>query len=135
MPAPQDGPIYLGTPPRAKLSETILEYAEPLLADAQNERETRTGVSVAIKIWNLSLMPKQEARAIVASQLDKTFDEDCAEKRAFLALFDEMYRRKQDLFAHDNRMVSTYDFRKTGEGSYHLNVVGIFPAPGPEPVD
>jgi hypothetical protein len=46
-----------------------------------------------------------------------------------------MYRRKQDLFAHDNRMVSAYDFRKTGEGSYHLNVVSVFSAPGPGPVD
>jgi hypothetical protein len=132
-PRPQDAPIDLSIPPRPKLSATILAYAEPLLNDADNEHDMRAGINAAISFWNLSTLEEQEARETLVSQMDESPVEGSAERTRLLEMFDWMYRRKQDLFAHDSRLVTGHEFSKTGAGSYHLNVLGVFTEPGPNP--
>jgi hypothetical protein len=132
-PVPQDDPIYLNIPPLAKLSETILDYAEPLLNDADNEHDMRAGINAAISFWNLSMLEEQEARKTLVSQMDESLVDGSAERTQLLEMFDWMYRRKQDFFAHDSRLVTAHEFSKTSEGRYHLNVMGVFTEPGPNP--
>ena len=123
----------LSSLPRTKLSETILVYAEPLLDEAQNEQDMRAGINAAISFWNLSMLAEQEARETLVSQMDESFVEDSPERTRLLELLEEMYRRKQELFAHDNRLVTAHEFGKTEDGRYHLNVLGAFTEPGPNP--
>lgn len=133
LPDPQDDLAFLSALPRTKLSETILVYAEPLLDEARDEDDMHAGINAAISFWNLALLEQQEARETLVSQMDDSLAEDAPERTQLLELFEEMYRRKQELFPHDNRLVTAHEFDKTEDGRYHLNVMGAFTEPGPNP--
>ncbi len=125
-PFPDQVPIDAAAP--GKLSTAVLEYADPLIESAQGDDEIHKAISIAVLSWNLSLLPKAEARAelqqLVASAVDSA---DGGLDRDLLAIFEMMYSRRQSLFADDHRPVLNYEITVT-DNSYHLEVTSVVPA-------
>jgi len=90
-----------------KMSEVILDFAEPLLESLDDEK-FESAIAFAAICWNLSFLPEQERQAQLNAMVDKLskFDallriemEDCAEI---------LFERKRVLFANDKRIVVNY---------------------------
>lgn len=113
------------TPPNTeKMSEIIIDYAKPLLDAAKNEEEQKRAITIAVTIWNLSLLPedgqseciKEIANIIGTSDRGGTFSKNDNE------ILNYLIKRKKVLFSEINRMVVDYEFVETPD-DFHLNIV------------
>ena len=72
-----------------KLSEVVLEYAEPL-TNAAGENEEKA-IRFSVTLWNASLLPKQKALEIIEPSLDDMANGDQLLKTEFYTMFEMMY--------------------------------------------
>ncbi len=87
-----------------KLSEVLLEFAEPLTATARTEEDFHNSIEIAILTWNLSFLPADERSTFlkesmtpVSGKEDLPFEiEQCIQM---------LLTRKQALFSSDRRFV------------------------------
>lgn len=104
-----------------KLSEVILDYAEPLInAAGGNEGEVKA-ISMSIIFWNASLFPKAKALETIEPALNEMVKGDQLLKEEFYSIFKMMYNRKQSLFSKDIRSVVDYSLEENKQG-FHLQV-------------
>lgn len=109
-----------------KMSEIIIEFAEPLLQEADSFESRKTALSMAIFAWNLSMMPDYQTR--IDELCGAKSDRKAKRKEApfdfeLLGAMSLLVRRKQELYSDVRRLVVDYDVVDTGEGRLHLNVV------------
>ena len=108
----------LGLP---KMSEMILEYAEPLLENAQTEGEMSAAIAFAIAAWNASYLPDKKWRRSLVDCIVTEFDSPEGSRDledSMLAMVD----RKRALYADEDRVV--HDFELTFDGDQaHLSVI------------
>lgn len=111
--------------PARKMSEVILDFAEPLLDALDDDELFKNAIGCAVVCWNLSFLTEKrqqrQVRAIV-NKLDKSalltrFEaEDCVQM---------LLERKRILFADEKRIVISYEIVKE-EDHYHLFVTSAF---------
>jgi hypothetical protein len=104
-----------------KMSEIILEFAEPTLVLAENFEEQKSALSLAMIAWNMSLMDDytSQMESLIKNGkrvLDKHFASDISSIIQFLV------QRKLTFYADIRRTVLDYDIVNTDEG-LQLNVV------------
>ncbi|MBU1052394.1 MAG: hypothetical protein KKC46_01015 [Proteobacteria bacterium] len=111
---------------RKKMSEIITEFAAPLLDAANNFEDQKKAISIAIAIWNISLLPEEnqsqslkEIESIVSSS---TEGDDFPKVRQ--EIFSYLIYRKNHLFQDIKRFVQDYEIFETSEGLY-LNIASI----------
>ncbi len=68
-----------------KLSEVILEYAEPLIDAAYEKKEEENAIRLGVTLWNASLLPKQESLETFDPLLKDLADEDPKIKEEMLS--------------------------------------------------
>jgi hypothetical protein len=102
--------------PKNKLSETVLEYAEPL-TNAAGENEEKA-IRFSVTLWNASLLPKQKALEIMEPSLDDMANGDQLLKTEFYTMFEMMYNRKQSLFSNDRRFIVDYSLEENEDGFF-----------------
>ena len=105
-----------------KLSEVILEYAEPLMNVADGSELEERAIRMSVTLWNSSLLPKQKALETMEPALDDMAKGDQLLKSEFHMMFELMYNRKQSLFPNDTRFIVDYTLEENDE-SFHLQVV------------
>ena len=105
-----------------KLSEVILEYAEPLMNVADGSELEERAIRMSVTLWNASLLPKQKALETMEPALDDMAKGDQLLKSEFHMMFELMYNRKQSLFPNDTRFIVDYTLEENDE-SFHLQVV------------
>jgi len=91
------------------MSETLVAFAEPLLADAaQIEAEWRTGLYAAAIVWNglVSGIPEAEIAMQLQRGLGRSVDVPGLVRR--------LTERKQSLFADDLRFIFDVRTRQNG---------------------
>jgi hypothetical protein len=111
---------------REKMSEIIAEFAAPLIDVAKNFEEQKKAISMAISMWNISLLPEEnqlqslkEIESLVSSSAERDeFSKEIQE------IFSYLINRKKHNFQDINRFVQDYEFIETPEG-FHLNIVSI----------
>ena len=118
--------------PARKMSEVILDFAEPLLDAIDDDELFENAVGCAVVCWNLSFLQemkqKRQVRAIV-NKFDKSglltrFEaEDCVRM---------LLERKRILFADEKRIVINYKIVEEEEDHYHLFVTSVFTKDSPE---
>lgn len=92
-----------------KMSETIVAFAEPLLADVpQTEAGWRTGLYAAAMVWNGLVSGIAEAE--ITTQLQRGFGPSVDVHELFRCLAE----RKQSLFADDMRFIFDLQTRQNG---------------------
>ena len=104
-----------------KLSEVILDYAEPLLRGIDDYQKEIKAIGISITFWNVSLLPKQEALEAIDSALGDMLKGDPQLKNDLYTIYEMMYKRKQNQFSNDKRFVVDYSLDKI-EGGFNLQV-------------
>ncbi|MDQ7001613.1 MAG: hypothetical protein Q9N02_02850 [Ghiorsea sp.] len=103
-----------------KLSEVILDYAEPLTNDVDGLDEESKAISMSIIFWNASLMGKQEATESLVKFIDLIGNNTKGFKNDFYNIFNIMRERKQKYFKSDNRFIVNYSLSENDEGLYFV---------------
>ncbi len=102
--------------PTSKLSEVVLDYAEPLINVAGENEEK--AIRFSVTLWNASLLQKHKALEIIEPSLDGMANGDQLLKEEFYSMFEMMYNRKQKLFSNDKRFIVNYSLEENKEGFY-----------------
>jgi hypothetical protein len=115
-----DGGKYIldTNPDREKLSEVIIDFARPMLDAALTDEQTRSAISLAMAIWNTSLLPEEQQLPFL-KQFTPSGQEPSPDRDQFLSYF---LARKKALFGEVRRMVMDYEVLDTPKG-FQLNVV------------
>ncbi|MEW6274876.1 MAG: hypothetical protein AB1556_07150 [Bacillota bacterium] len=99
-----------------KMSEVLLDFAEPLLDKLEDYPTIEKAISFAAVIWNLSLLPKSEQKKGLEDIL-KILGKDDPEMRKIgkdIAIM--LLDRKEKCFPNNKRFIITYEFgMKNGE--------------------
>lgn len=106
-----------------KMSEVILDFAEPLLSMASNDEEIKKSIGLAILIWNLSLLPtegqSEQLEQFWPSLQADSGDEHVEDARSIVA---SLLKRKELHFQDHKRAILDYHISDTRDG-LHLDVV------------
>jgi hypothetical protein len=99
-----------------KMSEVLLEFAEPLLEDSDDDESFRSKIALAALSWNLTFMPSNEQEATLNNMVKELGRLDafvrCGIKESIRMFID----RKRTLFANDNRLIINYEIVKEKTG-------------------
>ena len=100
----------------SKLSEEILDYAEPLTDTADGSEIEEKAIIISVMFWNASLFSKEKALETIEPVLNEMANGDQLLKEEFDTMFEMMYKRKQSLFSDDKRFVVDYQLEENNEG-------------------
>jgi hypothetical protein len=107
-------------PGMPKMSDTLVEFAEPLLDMLPKDRavaEVRSVLGLASALWNLSVVSQQEPekseelRREVVDAIEAAGMEECLAAK----LVELMAERKRQLFPDDRRIVAGVEARRQGD--------------------
>lgn len=110
--------LHHNPPGLEKMSEVLLEFAEPILDRSASIDAIRSALYFAMTIWNYSLLPAEKRSKGLLGGLTK----DAWLKSAAQVLLE----RKAQLFADNRRML--YDLEVFKEGDrLRVNVISLRP--------
>ena len=104
------------------MSHVIWEFAKPLLETCNDETSERNAVSLAIFVWNASLLPEQERKKTLDAYLDQCRDTMPPEELESLsALIDQLLKDKEARFADNRKRITNCTFGNFGDDR-HIEV-------------
>ena len=105
-----------------KLSEAIIDFAEPLLSRCPSPAMQKRALALAILIWNISLLPPNDAARYLADLTQELAGNDKQEREEIKEILEFMMHRKQTFFPDDRRLVTAYNITRLKDGRFHLDV-------------
>ena len=116
-----DAELRIEPPGQRKMSKVILEFAEPLLHEAEGDREYSGALALAITAWNASQLPGRTWKETLPEHLQAMAPgEDFTDELEHL--FTELVQRRRRLHPHVERLVLDYELTRS-RSSRRLNVV------------
>lgn len=110
-------------PDKEKMSEVILDFAEPLLENCDDNNELlKKAITIAIIVWNISLLPEKDhddAIQDISSKLSPS--ENASDYVAMMSYIDMLMERKKKYFSNNRRAIVSYHFSNV-QGGIHLYV-------------
>ena len=108
-----------------KMSEVILDFAEPLLNTVDDDDEFfEEVISFAVICWNASFLPEKEQKQILCSLVDEMAKSDELLRLSVQNDIRILLERKKAFFADDRRMLT--NFQIVGEkGSRRLLAMSV----------
>lgn len=103
-----------------KLSEVLVEFAEPLMKDAQTAKHVEADLVMAILAWNISLLPEEDRAAFIKKAITSLPRRQRRWSFELEQCIQMLLERKQALFPDDKRMVLRH---KTSGGPGDVNLV------------
>jgi hypothetical protein len=95
-----------------KMSEVLLEYAEPLMKHAENMEQQHKAISMAIICWNVSLLNETDRGRV----LDAIYvDTDEVEVSNLKEVITFMVNRKQELFPCNEKKIADWMVKDRGD--------------------
>jgi hypothetical protein len=92
-----------------KVSEVLMEFAQPWLDETRNDNETRAIIGMAVLAWNMALISEPKRWEGVSHELDETLRE------AGKAILKKMITRKLSLYSDEHRLILDYEITGTGD--------------------
>lgn len=118
--------------PLRKMSEVILDFAEPLLNEIEDDDELFEDViSFAVICWNISFLPEKEQKKMIHSLVYEMGKSDVL---LCLGVQDDirmLLERKKTFFADEKRMVVNYEIIEEN-GSRRLLAMSAFTKDRPD---
>ena len=112
--------------PVRKMSEVLLDFAEPLLGESDDDRHFRAAISIAAVSWNMAFLPPKEWK-VALSEVSKDMPKgDAFTDPEIREVLHSLVDRKKALFADDNRIIINYQV--VGEGARPRLLVASAPA-------
>ena len=99
-----------------KLSEVVLEFAEPLTNAVEWTEGEEKADSDVCNLMECIFITKAKALQTIKPALDDLANGDQALMSEFHSLLDMMYDRKQNYFSTDNRFIDDYSLEKNSQG-------------------
>ena len=112
--------------PIRKMSEVILEFAEPLLNIIDDDRYFRLVIALAVLCWDISLYPQSEQQVHLNNLIEEMVRSTRLSRMVWENCTRVLLERKNTLFADDRRIVVSYEIIKDG-GKERLLVVSTPP--------
>jgi hypothetical protein len=116
--------LQVAPPQKEKMSDIIIEFAQPLLDAATGPEMQKKAISVAIIAWNLALVP-EESQLDQIHKIMKTVNPSNNSDHSLdegIEIFKNLIARKKSFFPEVHRMIIDYELIETPKG-FHLNVV------------
>ena len=109
-----------------KMSEVILDFAEPLLNTIDDDDGLFVDViSFAVICWNISFLPEKEQKKMIRSLVDEMAKFDVLLRLGVQNDIRMLLERKKAFFADDKRMVINYEIIEEN-GSSRLLAMSAF---------
>ena len=96
-------------PPVRKMSEVLLEFAEPLLDAFDDDSHFRDLTAIAVFCWNLTFLSPKEREAAMNDVVDRMAGRDAFKGRGLREALRALIERKKTLYADDNRLIVNYE--------------------------
>ena len=110
------------------MSEVILDFAEPLLDECDNEQTERIAIGLAIFVWNVSLLPeKDQEREIMKICSTLPGSEDAKVFAMYMDHANSLLERKKNRFSENHRSILKYEISGSGN-SRRLDVASTLAA-------
>ena len=108
-----------------KMSEVILDFAEPLLDALDDDELFEKAINCAVFCWNLSFLTEKKQKKLVLSMVNEIGKSDLLTRHEFEDCTRMLLERKRFLFADEKRIVVNY--KVVEEGDYQrLLVMSVF---------
>ena len=104
-----------------KMSEVILDFAEPLLENVEGNEGTEKTMCMAILVWNISLMPKDEQKNAIEDILNNLCKDELGLRKDMEDVINMLIERKKKYFSKNKRFIINYEIG-TKNGKPWLNV-------------
>ena len=115
-----------GSFPLRKMSEVILDFAEPLLNTIDDDDELfKDVISFAVICWNISFLPENEQKKMIRSLVDEMAKSDYLLRLSVKNDIRMLLNRKETFFADEKRMVVNYEIIEEN-GSRRLLAMSAF---------
>jgi hypothetical protein len=104
--------------PERKMSQVILEFAEPLLEETADDEDFRRAIGIAITFWDLALYPEDEQEELLADMirdLGKTTPSDPESIGYLEGIGKTLLLRKKTLFPDIRRAILDYETVDKGD--------------------
>ncbi len=92
-----------------KMSEVLLEFAEPLLEDSDDDEAFGGKIALAALSWNLTFMSPNEHEAALNNMVEELGGRDAFIRHGIRDSVRMLINRKRALFANDNRLIINYE--------------------------
>jgi len=110
-----------------KMSEVILDFAEPLLDECETEAAEKIAVAMAIHIWNASLLPEKDQSPEIRKMCSQLAGSDDAERIAELMEYANFLLERKDIhYAENRRHIVKYEISGSGKNR-RLDVASTLP--------
>ena len=106
--------IKINDNPTEKMSEIILDFAEPLLDECETDKERERMMPICIMIWNICLMPRELRKEEIKRMLDIIAGDDNDTYMFWSGLIKSQMFRKEMYFSHIRRLICDYKIDKKG---------------------
>ncbi len=100
-----------------KMSEVILDFAEPLLDALDDDELFENAINCAVACWNLSFLPEKKQQRQVRAIVNEIGKSDKLTRHEFEDCIRMLLERKRILFADEKRIVASY--KVVEEEDYH----------------
>ncbi len=106
-----------------KMSDTLLEFAGPLIDPLAPYSEQEDKIALAASCWNLSLMPSEEKDEVIGGMFSR-FKKELGSEGSHLmdSFLGEMLARKKELFPNDKRAIVEWNIELLDDGDEFLSV-------------
>ena len=108
-----------------KMSEVILDFAEPLLDALDDDELFEKAISCAVACWNLSFLPEKKQKKLILSMVNELDKSVLLTRHEFEDCIRMLLERKRILFADEKRIVASYKVVEE-EDYQRLLVVSVF---------
>jgi len=97
-----------------KMSEVLLDFADPLLQMADEESYERNIMELAIFAWNLALFPPAERQELLSTFVHDSLPGDRTSAEEITGLIEWLVNRKIEYYVESDRFIVDYEFVGSG---------------------
>ena len=109
-----------------KMSEVILDFAEPLLNAIDDDDELfENAINCAVACWNLSFLPEKKKQRQLRAMVNELGKSDSMARFEVEDCIRMLLERKRFFFANEKRMVLNYEIIEE-RGSRRLLAMSVF---------
>jgi hypothetical protein len=112
--ANSDKEVLVNPSGETKMSEVLLDFADPLLQMADEESEERNIMEMAILAWNLALLPLAERQELLSTFVDDSLSDDGTSAEEIAGLIEWLVDRKIEYYIESDRFIVDYEFVGSG---------------------
>ena len=116
-----EGTIVTANLQKEKMSEVLLEFAEPLTNECEGDKAFYNALQLSAIAWNSSFFPFKERNKLIDRDINKYIN-DNYDREIAKEILSRMLERKKKNFSHIKTMIVDFQISYR-DGQRHLNVM------------